>query len=166
MGPQEPPQNFELHCFKTRDGLWRVRISGLPEPITLGVIALEQEPPYGYASPRGALAAVAEYLERRFPQPVRESPMTRVQHLQRWRALLEAGLPEALPDSSGFADQDGSIEYDLGSRRLVLFEYSEHEVFLAWCLNGRLTEQESRPLDSSESGEPWVQDFLARVQQG
>lgn len=101
-------------------------------------------------------------------------PTDRVQHLHRWRSMIEAQLPNVLPDNSDFLNNpncmDGSIEYDLGSdpadvgsTRVIFFEYSKDEVFLSWCLAGRLTEQVSRPLNSSDSGEQWIRDFLTFV---
>lgn len=70
-----PPPNLELHLYQTRDGLWRVRIDGLPERVVLGT--RREDPgylaqlahPWGYPSPSWALDATAQYLERRFPTP-------------------------------------------------------------------------------------------------
>jgi len=98
-----------------------------------------------------------------FELPELPDSMTRVQHLQRWRSMIEAQLPDAPPDNSEFTDQDGSgsIEYDWGSDRMV-FQYSSDEVFLSWCLVNRITREEVRPLNSSGSGEQWVRDFIAK----
>lgn len=72
-----PPPNLELHLYQTRDGLWRVRLDGLPDRVVLGTrredpgFLAQHRHPWGYPSPPGALQAAAEYMEKRFPTPAR-----------------------------------------------------------------------------------------------